>query len=68
MKKRFIVDENETIDACIERMKEEGYTPIRRLEEPIFKETVTDGNGIHDVQPCGRKIIFEGKLEKTEQL
>ena len=26
-KKKFEVEENETIDMCLERMKEEGYMP-----------------------------------------
>ncbi|MFC4324006.1 NETI motif-containing protein [Litchfieldia salsa] len=60
-KRKFEVEENETIDQCIERMRSEGYTPVRRMEEPIFQEV--DRNGTVDIEPCGRKIIFEGKLE-----
>ncbi|MBD8069662.1 NETI motif-containing protein [Bacillus sp. PS06] len=60
-KLKFEVEKNETIDQCIERMKKEGYTPVRRMEEPIFQEV--ERNGTIEVEPCGRKIIFEGKLE-----
>ena len=60
-KRRFEVEENETIDQCLERMKKEGYIPVRRTEEPVFKEV--DRNGKLDIEPVGRRIIFEGKIE-----
>ncbi|WP_449538643.1 NETI motif-containing protein [Ferdinandcohnia sp. Marseille-Q9671] len=60
-KQRFEVQENETIDQCLERMSAEGYSPVRRMEEPLFKEV--ERNGEIKVEPCGRKIIFEGKLQ-----
>ncbi len=60
-KMKFEVKENETIADCLDRMKQEGYMPVRRMEEPIFKE-VTEGNETK-VIPCGRKIVFEGKLQ-----
>jgi hypothetical protein len=63
-KKKFRVEENESIDQCLDRMKLEGYTPVRRMEEPVFQEVVQDG--IKDVEPCGRTIIFEGKILKDE--
>ncbi|CAI8740236.1 NETI motif-containing protein [Bacillus sp. FSL K6-1109] len=59
-KKRFEVTEGETIETVLTKMQEEGYTPVRRMEEPVFKETKE--NGTIQVVPCGRKIIFEGKL------
>lgn len=59
-KRKFEVQENETIDACLKRMKEEGYFPVRRMEEPIFKEEKV--NGTVEIVPFGRKIVFEGKL------
>lgn len=34
----FEVGENETMSACLERMKQEGYTAVGRKEEPLFKE------------------------------
>ncbi|WP_246942877.1 NETI motif-containing protein [Bacillus pinisoli] len=64
-KKKFHVGENETIDQCLARMEQEGYQPVRRMEEPVFQETET--NGIKDIQPFGRIIVFEGKFSgKTE--
>ncbi|MGD2403314.1 NETI motif-containing protein [Bacillus velezensis] len=59
-KKRFEVTEDETIDTILTLMKEEGYMPIRRMEEPIFTEKKE--NGSIQVVPCGKKIVFEGKL------
>lgn len=54
-KKKFEVMETESIGDCLDRMKQEGYTPVRRMEEPIFREE----NGVP--VPVGRKIVFEGK-------
>lgn len=61
-KKKFEVLENETINECIERMQAEGYTPIKRIEVPIFSEQMV--NGKIEIEPSGRKIVFEGKLNK----
>ena len=61
-KKKFEVGECETIEQCLQRMSEEGYAPVRRLEEPIFHETIRNGKVL--VEPYGRKIIFEGTLQK----
>ena len=60
-KRKFEVEDNETIDQCIERMRNEGYQPVRRIEEPVFQEV--ERNGTIDIEPCGRKIIFEGVLQ-----
>ncbi|UOQ92006.1 NETI motif-containing protein [Halobacillus shinanisalinarum] len=57
-KKRFEVRENETIDQCLERMESEGYTPIRRAEEPVFREVVQ--NGEKTVEPVGKVVVFHG--------
>ncbi|WP_273127921.1 NETI motif-containing protein [Metabacillus sp. HB246100] len=59
-KKKFTVEENETIDDCLARMSKEGYFPVRRTEQPIFKEEL-NGKQVEPV-PCGRVIVFEGKL------
>lgn len=59
-KKNFRVKENETIDECLERMKQEGYMPVRRIEKPLFEERNENGETIH--VPIGREIIFEGKI------
>lgn len=34
----FEVAQNETMDACLERMKQDGYMAVGRKEEPLFKE------------------------------
>ncbi|KAB7705242.1 NETI motif-containing protein [Bacillus aerolatus] len=60
-KKKFRVEENETIDQCLDRIKKEGYFPVRRMEQPIFKEEIV--NGEKKYTPAGREIIFEGKLK-----
>ncbi|QJC95173.1 YebG [Bacillus mojavensis] len=59
-KKKFEVIEQQTIEAVLQQMKEEGYMPVRRMEEPIFKEKMEDGS--IQIVPCGKKIVFEGKL------
>ena len=56
-KMRFEVQENETIDACLERMKKQGYVPVRRTEKPVFQEIIKDGETSYE--PVGREIIFE---------
>jgi hypothetical protein len=61
-KMQFEVQENETIDACLERMKKLGYVPVRRTEKPVFQEIVK--NGETSYEPVGREIIFEAV--KTE--
>ncbi|WP_079525807.1 NETI motif-containing protein [Halobacillus hunanensis] len=55
-KKRFEVRDNESIDQCLERINNEGYTPVRRAEEPIFQEVVH--NGEKNLEPVGRIIVF----------
>ncbi|MFB1050597.1 NETI motif-containing protein [Paraliobacillus sp. JSM ZJ581] len=60
-KKRFFVQENETIQACLDRIKVAGYQPIRRIEKPVFKESQTG------VEPVSREIIFDTVLSKSEQ-
>lgn len=37
-KKKFKVEKNETVQDCLDRMRGEGYTPVRRHEVPVFKE------------------------------
>ena len=59
-KQRFEFHEKESIDECLERMKREGYFPVKRLEKPIFKE-VKNGDQMEYI-PVARQIIFEGKL------
>jgi hypothetical protein len=59
-KMQFEVQENESIEACLDRIKQAGYMPIRRTEKPIFQE-VKKGSET-DYEPVGRQIIFEAKL------
>nr|WP_181348165.1 NETI motif-containing protein [Thalassobacillus sp. CUG 92003] len=54
---RYEVKADETIDACLERMRKDGYVPIRRTEEPIFKEH--EQNGEKTMEPISRTIVFQ---------
>ncbi|WLR54915.1 NETI motif-containing protein [Mesobacillus subterraneus] len=59
-KQMFEVGEHESIDDCLNRMKKDGFAPVRRMEKPIFKEV--EQNGKVEYEPAGRQIIFEAKL------
>jgi hypothetical protein len=59
-KMQFEVQENESIEDCLDRMKKLGYTPVRRTEKPIFQEIKTGNETIYE--PVARQIIFEGTL------
>lgn len=50
----FEVQENETIDQCLERMKKEGYMPMGRREEPVFHIVNGEPVVLH------QKIQFKG--------
>jgi hypothetical protein len=58
-KQMYEVGEHESIDDCLNRMKKDGYAPVRRMEKPIFKEV--QKNGAVEYEPAGRQIIFEAK-------
>lgn len=60
-KKKFEVRDDETLSNCLDRMAQEGYQPIRRMEEPVFIEEVEGNKVIQKV--LKQKIIFEGKLK-----
>lgn len=62
LKKKFTVEENETISECLERMKREGYRPVRRIEKPVFMEEKKKGT--IEYKPISQKVIFEG-IKKT---
>jgi hypothetical protein len=62
-KQLFEVGEKETIDQCLDRMKNAGYMPVRRMEKPVFEEKTTDGKT--EYVPVRQTIVFEGK--KIEQ-
>lgn len=56
-KMQFEVQENESIEDCLERMKKQGYIPVRRTEKPIFQEVVNGKETSYE--PVGRQIVFE---------
>ncbi|UCZ53783.1 NETI motif-containing protein [Bacillus shivajii] len=60
-KQKFYVEDGETIDACLERMKKAGYMPVRRMEEPILQEVTK--NGKTEVEVAKQQIVFEGKIQ-----
>lgn len=60
-KQKFEVLNGETIDQCLDRIDKEGYTPVRRMQQPIFQEVIK--NGITETEVIGENIIFEGKLK-----
>ncbi|MEH7117575.1 NETI motif-containing protein [Neobacillus vireti] len=59
-KLQFEVQENESIEECLNRIKQQGYTPVRRIEKPIFQEVKNAGETIYE--PIGRQIVFEARL------
>jgi hypothetical protein len=59
-KMEFEVLENESIEQCLERIKQQGYAPVRRTEKPIFQESKKGNETVYE--PIGRQIIFEAKL------
>ncbi|GIN63728.1 NETI motif-containing protein [Robertmurraya siralis] len=62
LKQRFEVQENETIDQCLDRIQKAGYIPIKREEKPVFQEK-KQGTTV-SYEPIGRQIIFEAKKLK----
>ena len=61
-KKKFAVETGESISDCLDRMEKEGYTPVRRMEEPVFHEVKRNGRLEPEVKE--QRIVFEGKLIK----
>lgn len=58
-KKKFYVEENETVHECLARMEREGYRPVRRIEKPVFIEEKVSGK--IEYKPILQKVIFEGE-------
>lgn len=54
----FEVEENETIDQCLERIAASGYMIAGKKEEPVFQEV--DG----EIIPIRQMIRFKGLLIK----
>mgnify|MGYP002510063529 FL=1 len=52
----FEVQEHESIDECLERMRKEGYVLTGKMEEPLFQEV----NG--EIKPIRQIIKFKGTL------
>ena len=52
----YEVQENETIEQCLQRMKQDGYMALGRKEEPIFE--MVDGEPV----VLRQKIQFKGVL------
>lgn len=59
-KKKYEVQNNETINDCLDRMKKDGYMPIKRTEKPVFEEIIENNESTYKV--IGRQIIFEAIL------
>ncbi|MCG7339888.1 NETI motif-containing protein [Staphylococcus sp. ACRSN] len=57
---KFKVEENETIQDCLQRMREAGYMPVKRYEKPLYKEN-KDGS----VEVLRQDIEFVGRLIET---
>lgn len=57
----FEVQENETIEQCLERMRKEGYMAMGRREEPIFH--MVDGEPV----VLRQKIEFKGIIISKEE-
>lgn len=57
---QFEVADNESIEDCLTRMKQQGYVPVRRTEKPIFQEIKKGNETIYE--PVGRQIVFEAIL------
>lgn len=60
-KLRFELQDHETVDELLNRMKKEGYVPVGKYEKPIFKE-IKHSDGTVQYEPVKKQIIFEGKL------
>lgn len=54
----YEVEENETIEQCLERMNKDGYMPFGRKEEPVFH--YINGEPTYLCQ----KIKFKGVLRE----
>ncbi|NMA90932.1 MAG: NETI motif-containing protein [Amphibacillus sp.] len=64
-KKQFELLDGETLDQCLERIKQAGYIPIRRMEKPIFEEIIE--NSEKRIIPIKQQIIFEVIMNKDER-
>ncbi|WP_040402679.1 NETI motif-containing protein [Alkalibacillus haloalkaliphilus] len=54
-KKKYRVSDFKSIDACLDQIKEDGFTPVKRIEKPVFQEQGEN----EDPQPIQQDIVFE---------
>ncbi|WZY00627.1 NETI motif-containing protein [Bacillus sp. FSL W7-1360] len=59
-KQTFEVEEHETVSDCLERMRQAGYKPVRRKEEPVFVKK----KGEKDPVWLRQRVVFEGVREE----
>ena len=55
---KFKVNENETISECLTRMREEGYMPVKRIEN-LYTLKMKKGNVVvlrQDIQFVGKSF------------
>lgn len=55
---KFEVREDETIQDCLQRMREEGYMPVKRFEKPVYRENKDGSIEVERqfIQFVGKKI------------
>ena len=55
---KFKVEDYETIEMCLKRMREQGYTPVKRFEKPVFIENKEGEYEVlkQEIQFVGKKI------------
>ena len=58
-KQIFTVEEHETVEDCLARMKKAGFIPVRRMEEPVWTEVAH--NGETEIEVSYQRIKFEGR-------
>lgn len=60
-KKKFKVEPGGSLSDVLAAMRLEGYQPVRRFEQPVFKEE----NG--EITVSHQEIMFEGKLMNEDE-
>lgn len=55
---KFEVREDETIQDCLQRMREAGYMPVKRFEKPVYRENKDGSIEVERqfIQFVGKKI------------
>ena len=55
---KFEVIEDETIQDCLQRMREAGYMPVKRFEKPVYRENKDGSIEVERqfIQFVGKKI------------